>query len=211
MKRFAGALIMGLVLAAGSLGPSAHAAAPVSFTDPEGDATGFVATDPGPLPSEDGLDVTKATLASDGKVFTYTVQLKKVQESGAPTGATGHYFRLYFTYGGTAFMFRVADDANTGKTTTLVATDDDLQTTLECKSCLGTLDRKTSQVVLKAPITSLSSAVKKGNAALKPIVAGSVFTDLHLEAQRSIAIPIVITFTPGADVAAAPETTKFTF
>ena len=180
----------------------ARAGAPLQWNDASGDATGFLVS-PTPLPSEPSLDVTQVRLQSDAKTFTWSAKVQKLT-ADPPTGATGHHFRFLFTYADTSFGVLIADDAIGGKTTTFCSdcTVDDFT----CRNCVGTVDRKAGAVVFRAPIDSLTAAVRQADRSLPPIGPNSRFELLSVVSQRSLFF-----VTPTADQTAAPEGAAFLF
>lgn len=179
-------------------------AATFSYADPEGDATGVYSVESTPMPSEPAYDITKVTMSFDGKELKYVAKIKGLP-AGSPTLSTGYYFRLQYTHMETSYEFQVAESAGTGSYFALIATEDPTQDALTCSGCKGLIDRKSSSVIVTAPLKSLNLGMKQGNAAIKPAVPGTVFDSLYVAAQRDLGL---LTLT--SDRAAAPENSTFT-
>lgn len=174
-----GALLLGAV--------PAHATSRYGWSDPEGDATN-VDTFAGVTPSSPQFDITKVAVSSDQGVFTYVASVKAFA-AGTPSGSTGYFFRLSFTYGGKNYQFFVSEDDTGAKGFTLWArgapkepvhlpTDNHGDRELLCGGCTGVIDRTRNQVRVTAPISSL--------AVIRGFKAGAKLTGLYVQAQRTV-------------------------
>lgn len=200
-----GALLLGAL--------PAQAASRYEWSDPEGDATGLAlgtsvaAVEPVPMsgmtPNDPQFDITKAAVSSRKGVFTYAASVKALS-AGKPSNSTGYFFRLAFTYAGANYWFVVSENfyddnefrlwnQSSGSVGSGWTEDGDLP----CGGCNGVIDRKKNQVIVTAPIASLTAATQG-------MRAGSKLTGLYVLAQRRVAYSLLT-----SDEAAAPKGVAF--
>jgi hypothetical protein len=199
-----GALLLGAL--------PAQAASRYEWSDPEGDATGLglgtslaaveQVTMSGMTPNDPQFDITKAAVSSRKGVFTYAASVKALS-AGKPSGSTGYFFVLAFTYAGEDYWFVVSEnfyDANefrlwnqSGEPASGWTDSGDLP----CGGCTGVIDRKKNQVIVTAPIASLTAATEG-------MRAGSKLTGLYVLSQRRAGYSLLT-----SDEAAAPKGVAF--
>jgi hypothetical protein len=192
-----GALLLGAL--------PAQAASRYEWSDPEGDATGLGlgtslaavehVTMSGMTPNDPQFEITKAAVSSRKGVFTYAASVKALS-AGKPSGSTGYFFVLAFTYAGANYWFVVSEnfyDANEFRLWNQSTDSGDLP----CGGCTGVIDRKKNQVIVTAPIASLTAATEG-------MRAGSKLTGLYVLSQRRVGYSLLT-----SDEAAAPKGVAF--
>jgi hypothetical protein len=206
-----GALLLGAL--------PAQAASRYEWSDPEGDATGLGSG--GSLaavehvtmrmtPNDPQFDITKVAVSSRNGVFTYAASVKALS-AGKPSGSTGYFFVLAFTYAGTDYSFVVSE--NFYDTNEFRLWKDDVGciylicptpwprlrsgVDIPCGGCTGVIDRKKNQVIVTAPIASLTAATEG-------MRAGSKLTGLYVLSMRRVGYSSLT-----SDKAAAPKGVAF--
>jgi hypothetical protein len=145
-----GALLLGAL--------PAQAASRYEWSDPEGDATGL-GLGGGMTPNDPQFDIRNAAVSSRTGVFTYAASVKALS-AGKPSNSTGYFFRLAFTYAGANYWFVVSENFNDANEFRLWNQSSGCRTScdLPCGGCTGVIDRKKNQVIVTAPIASLTAA-----------------------------------------------------
>lgn len=200
------AALVALVAPAANAAPKARKAPPVCniIKDPAGDTFAVRSQDQQAKygPQEDGLDVTSADLASDGKVVTAVVRIAALSRSIAlsPTGlVTG----IEFTIGGNDAVVRlqavlVSGQADRFEVTTLAGDALPNTPSTYVGEATGVVDLPKKEVRISAPVALL--------APFGPVVPGVKLVPGGAQsATTSRAVP-PITTTPGQ-----PATTRGPF
>lgn len=199
-------------------GPPAVAAS-VSWTDDEGDATGFDPFPPplptvlgsSPRPSDETLDLVAASAVSDGGAITFTAQ---TMADGIPPGSSGTTVRFLFSYDEVGYQLiaqRTAPDFATAITSGLFfRAREPSSPELNCRECTVRYDIKAATVQVKVLISSLASGIREHSAGSPKFAPGATLTDLAILSQRNIA-PLARNVDVGrtvtVDAAAAGEAT----
>lgn len=172
------------------------AAGAVTWVDPPGDATGIDPLPPAasesapapPRPQDDGLDLLAASVASDGTAITFSA---RTATDAIPPGATGATVRFVFSYDGIAYQFiaqRTAPDFSSAITSgVFLRSREPSSPELACRDCTVKYDPKASSVMVRAPISSLTSAIRSHAANSPKFGSGAKLTDLFVLAQRNVA------------------------
>lgn len=212
------------VVALLAVGLIASVAAPAragdaSWDSPAGDATEFFTKEfrddaglsavPGntPLPSNDALDVIHNSLKTVDAEVVWRVKVKQMPATGYPPHSSGYFFRMSFTFGDEQFQFRVGEDITAPATHFSFRTRGRFEmyrgsrnVVLECAGCTGAIDRKTSSIIITAPIASIAAGIKKQFPDLPAFGPGAELTRLEAKAQRWMGASLMVT----ADTAKAP-------
>lgn len=200
-------------LIAGAAGGPANAGT-FEWTDAKGDATQFYqpATE-GKLPNEPALDITKVTMASDGKALVLTTHVAKASPNASL--GSGVFFRYAWSVNEATWNLRVGE-SHGQKLLQLRYTGDLVGFDLPCKDCSFKLDEKASTIAVTLPIASLTDGMaaadsptacpgcRAGEDPLPKLARGAEFSALAVTAQRNY-----VRFFPQADAAPAPEGSLF--
>ena len=176
--------------------PSPVVAGPVSWSDEAGDANGFDPLPPpaptvagsSPRPSDEGLDLLAASVASDGQALVFTAQ---TAVDAIPPGASGTTMRFLFTYDDIAYQLigqRTAPDFTTVITSGLFfRAREPSSPELACRECTIRYEAKTATVQVRVLVSSLASGVRAHSASSPKLAPGATFTNLAVLAQRNLA------------------------
>lgn len=153
-------------------------------SDVTGDATGFL--EPGLLPSEPGLDIVSADIATNTTTLTAVVRVLKLSSTTlAPTGRT---FYVNFTVGGTQLYIHgdsTPTSGITGGVGTIATTRTEMAGVVKV-----TYDNAKSEVRMSVPLAVFG---KKS-----PIKKGTHITAINALSQREIDL-VAVAITPTAD------------
>lgn len=203
-------MVLGLTAGILAVGATPARSGSAEWTDPEGDATGFL-VETSPLPSEPTLDVVKTSLSSDDKAMKVDIHVKKM--ASAPSASPGYFFRFNFTYAGEKFAVRVGKDPAQNVFQLRVVADQ-IGFDLPCKECAAKYDLEGNKVAITMPIASLTEGIKAADTnclecrsgdPLPPFKKGAELSALDVTAQR-----YYVRVTPTADIAKAPAELTFT-
>lgn len=175
----------------------ASAAAPI-ITDVQGDATDFVLPTGAPSDvSEPTLDILSADIAVTPDTLTTTVTVLDLTPE-PPRGATGSFFRWYFTYAGMEFHTRAGRSA---EGTQVFRLYDPTNTLVPCPGCTGSFDFVTETVTVNVPLAVLNGRIASLSPTTPPIADGADLSALEVIAQRQVSAPVAGGVTPSADTA----------
>ena len=181
---FRGLWVVSVTLAALLLSPTPSRAGAVSYSDPEGDATGVYSLAP-PRPSDPELDLRAVTWSTTADELIVTTSLTAL---GEPLASDGWAVTHYLEYAGIQFEVLIQDVGTA--TSTIFGPDgvylrpaNDSSTEYPCV-CGFTLDAKQAKVTLRVELHSIGSAARYVDPRAPRPTAGAKFTDLRTTSFR---------------------------
>ena len=197
MRRFLPASVMLLAVTLLLTGTPAQAGS-LSWDDPAGDA----APEGLPVPplSEPAFDITRSTIASDGKTLTWKAEIPGLT-ADPPPKATGMHFTFSFGFEGNSYRWVVAKDRLGAGGTTFYIAGDAGSNAVDCGKCVGKIDVEGKAVTITAPIASMDRGIEG------KFGPGSVMEAIAAEAGRYY--DAGVRYFPTDESAPAPEPGTF--
>jgi hypothetical protein len=163
------------------------------FTDSAGDATAIIVDTP--LPSEPGLDVTRAWLTTDSETGTVTFHwnVADLADAPPPTSGNGEYWDFNFSFDGIGAYVQAVRTRTDGESYVLGWFNPDnngLRSSLG--SLTGSFDADTDEIQVHLPADALATALGR-----KVIAIGDEIAGLELVSRREVVFVV-----PNADSAA---------
>ena len=162
------------------------------FTDPAGDATAVIVDTP--LPSEPGLDVTRAWLTTDPETGTVTFHwtVADLAASPPPTSGNGEYWDFNFSFDGIGAYVQAVRTQTDGESFVLGWFDpanNGLRSSLG--SLTGSFDADADEIQVHLPADALATALGR-----KVVATGDEIAGLELVSRREAVVVV-----PNADSA----------
>jgi hypothetical protein len=156
---------IGVLVLTGAVQAASAKPAPVCnlVTDPAGDANGsFLHDGVAGTPSEDAVDIVSADVATNAKVLTTALRVKKLATS-SPTSPGGLHWKFFFNVGDTQIYTQAVAAAGAAPTFTFGTIDPTAGTSTSLGSADGVLDTAKNEVRVSVPLSALPEKPKPGS------------------------------------------------
>ncbi|MCW2571315.1 MAG: hypothetical protein JWO88_1373 [Frankiales bacterium] len=132
-------------------------------TDPAGDANGtFLQEGISGVPSEDAVDITSADVATNGKLLTTVLRVKKLSAS-SPTSPGGLHWKFFFNVGGAQIYTQAVAATGSAPTFAFGTIDATSGTSKSLGTAEGVLDTAKNEVRVTVPLSALPERPKSGS------------------------------------------------